>query len=293
MKVVWIWNLPKQSSHLSGALTALLGGPNQRSTGQSETPSAYRLCRPKYSHSNSPLVYVLLRVTPPPPCLLLFTAKFTAEAPKITDSLFGNAEKSEWLVKMPLLKGVHASGQCPIVPVSLKRWHSHWRGSTFRPILHILYTDGQCCVGVLPASIPKETHTGPGRKHTFYRLGEIAQLWHQEVIAGEEFLTVFKDMLNFYWDGESAKMKHYLEGLRGLLFCFIRRSSSTFSNDIQLPLGNGWGGCCCQPDVSVLQFDQRRTQPVLLCVQLKKTNNYQLPVLYILWIKYIWSHCKD
>lgn len=203
MKVVWIWNLAKQSPHLSGALTALLGGPNQRSTGQRETPSAYRLCRPKYSHSDSPLVYVLLRVTTPPPFLLLFTAKFTAEAPKITDSLFGNTEKSERLIKMPLLKSVRASGQCPIVPVSLKRWRSHWRGSAFRPILHILYTDGQCCVGVLPASIPKETHIGPGRKHTFYRLGEITRLWHWEVIVGEEFLTVFKDMLNFllrWWE---------------------------------------------------------------------------------------------
>lgn len=174
---------------------------------------------------------------------------------------------------MPLLKGVRASGQCPIVPVSLKRRRSYWRGYAFRPILHILYTDGQCCVGVLPASIPKETHTGPGRKHTFYRLGEIARLWHREVIVGEEFLTVFKDMSNFYWHGESARMKHYLEGLCGLLFCFIRWSWSTFSNDSQLP-GNGWGGCCCQPDVSVLQFNQQGTQPILLGVQLKKTSNY-------------------
>lgn len=204
------------------------------------------------------------------------------------DSLFGNTEKSERLVKIPLLKGVRASGQCPIVPVSLKRWRSHWRGSTLRPILHILYTDGQFCVGVLPASIPKETHTGPGRKHTFYRLGEIARLWHGEVIVGEEFLTVFKEMSNFYWDAESARMKHYLEGLRGLLFCFIWRSSSTFSNNSQLP-GNGWGECCCQPDVNMLQFNQQGTQPILLCIQLKKTNNFQLPVLQI---KYIWSHCK-
>lgn len=162
MKVVWFWNLAKQLAHLSGALTALLGGLNQTSAGQSLTP-AYRLCGPKYSHSYSPLTYVLLRFTPDPAfyCWLLHLLQKHLKSWTV---FFGNTEASHRVVKMPLLKGANASGQCPIVSDSLKLWRSHWRGSAFIANLHILYTDGQCSVGVLPTSISKKTHTGPGCK---------------------------------------------------------------------------------------------------------------------------------